>query len=69
MRRKWFRSDFCDPIYEIWMYEAVARGRIIAPGFFDNPLARKAYLGCLWIGPSQGMLDPTKEISAEVNMD
>ena len=66
MRRKWFISDFCDPIYEIWMYEAVARGRIIAPGFFDNPLARKAYLGCLWIGPSQGMLDPTKEISAEV---
>lgn len=66
MRRKWFRSDFCDPVYEIWMYEAVARGRIIAPGFFDNPLTRKAYLGCTWIGPSQGMLDPTKEISAEV---
>ena len=66
MRRRWFRSDFCDPIYEIWMYEAVARGRIIAPGFFDDPLVRQAYLGCIWIGPSQGMLDPTKEISAEV---
>lgn len=66
MIRKWFRSDFCDPVYEIWMYEAVARGRIKAPGFFDDPLIRKAYLGCIWIGPSQGMLDPTKEISAEV---
>lgn len=66
MRRKWFISDFCDPVYEVWMYEAVARGRIIAPGFFNDPLIRKAYLGCTWIGPSQGMLDPTKEISAEV---
>jgi len=66
MRRRWFVSDFCDPVWEIWMYEAVARGRLIAPGFFDDPLIRKAYLGCTWIGPSQGMLDPTKEISAEV---
>lgn len=66
MRRQWFVSDFCNPIYEIWMYEAIARGRLIAPGFFDNPLVRKAYLGCIWIGPSQGMLDPTKEISAEI---
>lgn len=65
-RRQWFISDFCDPIYETWMYEAVALGRIHAPGFFDDPLIRKAYLGCIWIGPSQGMLDPTKEISAEV---
>lgn len=66
MRRKWFVSDFCDPIYELWMYEAVARGRLIAPGFFDDPLIRAAYLNCIWIGPSQGMLDPTKEIAAEV---
>ena len=66
MRRRWFVSDFCDPVWEIWMYEAVARGRLMAPGFFDDPLIRKAYLGCTWIGPSQGMLDPTKEISAEV---
>ncbi|MBR1625588.1 MAG: phage portal protein [Bacteroidales bacterium] len=65
-RRTWFVSDFCNPVYEAWMYEAVALGRIQAPGFFDDPLARQAYLGCTWIGPSQGMLDPTKEISAEV---
>lgn len=65
-RRKWFISDFCEPVYETWMYEAVALGRIQAPGFFDDPLIRQAYLGCTWIGPSQGMLDPTKEISAEV---
>lgn len=66
MRRSWFVSDFCKPIYEVWMYEAIALGRISAPGFFEDPLIRQAYLGTSWIGPSQGMLDPTKEISAEV---
>lgn len=66
MRREWFVSDFCRPIYEIFIYEAVARGRLKAPGFFDDPIKRKAWLGAVFIGPSQGMLDPTKEISAEV---
>jgi lambda family phage portal protein len=66
MRRNWFVSDFCRPVYEIWMQEAVARGRIQAPGFFTNPILRMAYLGCEWIGPSQGQLDPVKEITAEI---
>lgn len=66
MRRKWFTADFCRPVYESWLSEAVARGRILAPGFFTNATIRKAYLGSEWIGPSQGMLDPTKEIEAEV---
>jgi len=66
MRRSWFVSDFCKPIYETWMYEAIALGRISAPGFFTDPIIRQAYLGTSWIGPSQGMLDPTKEISAEI---
>lgn len=66
MRREWFVADFCAPIYEIWMAEAVARGRIDAPGFFTDPAIRAAYLGAEWIGPSQGQLDPTKEITAEI---
>lgn len=65
MRREWFVADFCNPIYEIWMAEAVARGRISAPGFFVDPERRAAYLGAEWIGPSQGQLDPVKEITAE----
>ena len=68
MRREWFVSDWCRPIYEIWMYEAVARGRIKAPGFFDDPILRMAWLGADFIGPAQGMLDPTKEITAEEMM-
>jgi lambda family phage portal protein len=65
MRREWFVSDFCRPVYAAWMAEAIARGRIDAPGFFDDPLIRAAYLGAEWIGPSQGQLDPIKEIMAE----
>ncbi|MCL1867255.1 MAG: phage portal protein [Oscillospiraceae bacterium] len=66
MRREWFACDFCIPIYEVWMSEAVARGRIYAPGFFTSPELRAAYLGSEWIGPSQGQLDPVKEITAEI---
>lgn len=66
MRREWLADDFCRPIYEVWMSEAVARGRIYAPGFFDNPAIRAAYLGSEWLGPSAGQLDPVKEITAEI---
>ena len=66
MRREWLADDFCRPLYEIWMSEAVARGRIYAPGFFINPAIHAAYLGSEWLGPSQGQLDPVKEITAEI---
>lgn len=66
MRREWLADDFCRPVYELWLTEAVARGRISAPGFLTDPLIRQAYLGSEWIGPSAGALDPTKEIQAEV---
>ena len=66
MRREWFVGDFCKPVYEVWLTEAVALGRIQAPGFFSDPVIREAWLGSEWIGPSQGQLDPTKEIDAEI---
>ncbi len=66
MYRGWFVDDFCMPVYGMWMAEAVARGRINAPGFFTSPVIRKAWLGCEWIGPTQGQLDPIKEVTAEI---
>ena len=66
MYRGWFVDDFCNPVYSIWLSEAVARGRISAPGFFTNPVIKKAWLGCEWIGPTQGQLDPVKEVTAEI---
>ena len=64
MQRAWFVADFCDPLYEVWFTEAVARGRIKAPGFFTDPSIRAAYLKCEWIGPTPGTLDPLKEVTA-----
>ena len=66
MRRKWFADDFCNPVYELFLSEAVATGRIRAPGFFQDPLIRKAWCSCQWIGPSQESLDPLKEVQANV---
>lgn len=68
MRRQWFKDDFCQPIYELWLSEAVARGRIKAPGFFVDPLIRKAWCSAQWIGPTQIQLDPTKEANAAIVM-
>jgi len=66
MRRKWFVDDFCQPVYEVWLTEAVARGRIKAPGFFNDPRIRAAWCNARWIGPVQGQLDPTKEAKAAI---
>ena len=66
MRRAWFVKDFCKPVYEQWLAEAVALGRIQAPGFFVDPAIRKAWSGSEWTGPSQGQLNPVQEIQAEI---
>lgn len=66
MRRKWFVNDFCQAVYELWFSEAVSTGRIKAPGYFNNPLVRKAYTNATWNGPAQGQLDPLKEVNATV---
>lgn len=64
MRRTWLARGFCQPVYELWLAEAVARGRIDAPGFFDDPVIRKAWTKAEWNGPSPGQLDPLKEVLA-----
>ena len=63
--RQWLASSFCQPIYETWFTEAVALGRISAPGFIDGDFSvRAAYLGSEWVGPSFGNIDPLKEVKA-----
>ncbi len=64
MYRTWLVNDFCQPIFEEFMCEAVAKGRVNAPGFFADPLIKKAYLGADWSGPAQGMLNPVQEVAA-----
>lgn len=55
---------FCQPVYETWMAEAVAIGRIAAPGFFADPLLRWAYTRAVWNGDSQGSINPKDEVAA-----
>ena len=64
--RKWWSNNFCQPIYEEWLCEAVLKGRVKAPGFFDDPMIRYAYSWAEWNGPSQGQLDPVKEVNAAI---
>lgn len=66
MRRNWFANDFCKPIYELWLIEAVAIGRIRAPGFFNDPAIMKAWCRSVWNGPAPGQLDPGKEVDAAI---
>ena len=64
MERSGFANSFCQPVYERWFAEAVARGRINAPGFFNDPAVARAYLGCRWNGPARTNLDAKSEIEA-----
>ena len=63
-RRKAFVTDFCAPIYEIFLDEAVALGRITAPGYFTDPKKRYLYRQANWYNQTNNILDVTKEISA-----
>jgi lambda family phage portal protein len=62
--RAWLAAGLCQPTYEQWLEEAVARGYINAPGFFSDPLIRAAWCGAEWHGPTQGQLDPRAEVEA-----
>ena len=64
MRRESLARDFCQPVYEMFLTEAVASGRIRARGFFQDPILRKAWCGADWNGPAPGMIDPVKEVNA-----
>lgn len=63
-RRAWLVREFCQPIYELWLDEAVAAGRIDAPGYFADPLIRRAYARAEWIGDGMGTIDPLKDVQA-----
>lgn len=63
-RRIWLSRNFCQPIYEAWLTEAILKGHIIAQGFFNDPSVKSAYVNAAWSGPGQGQIDPMKESQA-----
>lgn len=63
-RRDWMIRDFCLPVYQEWLSEAVAKGRVNMPGFFDDLSVRAAWCRADFFGDSIPQLDPIKEATA-----
>lgn len=63
-QRFWLAQKLCVPSYEAVITEAIARRYLDAPGFWDAPEMRHAWLGHDWIGPAPGNIDPLKEVQA-----
>lgn len=66
VQRDHLAYTFCQPIYDAFMAEVVASGLIKAPGFFNDPLRKRAYCLAKWNGPGTLQLDPGKEIDAAI---
>ena len=64
--RQEMATEFIQPIYEMWLSEEIAAGRIKAPGWSD-PLLRKAYLKADYIGPAMPNIDPAKSAKAVID--
>ena len=63
-RRDWFASNFTQVVYEEWLREAFLLGRVEMKNYGEDHLLTKAWSGAQWNGPSQGQLDPLKEVKA-----
>lgn len=64
MERDMVVTELCQPVYELWLENEVAEGRISARGFFADPLIRAAWCGAVWTGDGPGSVDPGKEVAA-----
>lgn len=64
IRRAWLAAKLCQPVYEEWLADEVAAGRIAAPGFFADPVVRAAWCAAVWSGDGPGAIDPLKEANA-----
>ena len=64
-QRDWLADRFCQPVFELWLTEAVARGRVLAPNYLTaDPLQKAAYTRAKWVGPAPGQIDPKQETEA-----
>ncbi len=64
LKREWFINDFCQPVYEMWLFEAISKGKIKAKGYFESKSKIKLWSSATWIGTAQGQIDPVKEVQA-----
>jgi len=63
--KAWFEREVADVVFEWFLTEAVALGRLKLPGFLDDPIARAAWMGRQWVGPTRIQIDPRVEAQAD----
>jgi len=56
-------TQFCEPILRWWMDEAVLSGRLVLPGYAQEP---EKYLDVQWNASGWAWLDPTKDVEAKM---
>lgn len=64
MWREEMASDYLNPVYEMWLAEEIAAGRIVAPGWSD-PRLRAAWLNNRWIGSPMPNIDPKRTADSD----
>ena len=62
--RRRMAQNYCQPCFEEFITEQILLGRLDAPGYFDDPLRRAAWLRAYWYGPSMPVLNPVQEVTA-----
>ena len=62
--REEMATDFLNEVYEAWLSEEIAAGRVNAAGFND-PVLKKAWLNCKWIGSPMPNIDPKRTADAD----
>lgn len=60
-RRRWIVDHWLNPVYALWIEEAVNLGRVEAPDYYA---LKHAYLTARWTFAGRGWVDPTKEATA-----
>ncbi len=63
-KRDMLAKTLCQPVFELWLADEVAEGRISAPGFFADDVIRAAWCAAIWTGDGPGSIDPSKEVDA-----
>ena len=63
-KRDLLTKTLCQPVFELWLADEVAEGRISCPGFFSDDIVRAAWCASIWTGDGPGSIDPEKEVNA-----
>lgn len=63
-KRDLLTKTLCQPVFELWLDDEVAAGRINCPGYFADPVVKAAWCKAIWTGDGPGSIDPGKEVDA-----